>query len=162
LLRKMTALPQVRRGQPADIPDVLALLQSTDLPTSDLSANAGLRTWVIESDDFLCGVIALEPFGTEGLLRSLAVASDCRNRGIGRALVAQLETDARAQGVRKLVLLTQTAETFFRSLGYQNIDRRYVSDEMRQCAEFRSLCPASASCMAKTLVNLADAERANA
>ena len=158
----MTALPQVRRGQPADIPDVLALLQSTDLPTSDLSAIAGLRTWVIESDDFLCGVIALEPFGTEGLLRSLAVASDYRNRGIGRALVAQLENDARAQGVRKLVLLTQTAETFFRSLGYQNIYRRHVSAEIKQSAEFRSLCPASASCMAKTLVNLADAERANA
>jgi N-acetylglutamate synthase-like GNAT family acetyltransferase len=162
LLRKMTALPQVRRGQPADIPDVLALLQSTDLPTSDLSAIAGLRTWVIESDDCLCGVIALEPFGTEGLLRSLAVAPDYRNRGMGHALVAQLETDARAQGVRKLVLLTQTAETFFRSLGYQNIDRRHVSDEMKQCAEFWSLCPASASCMAKALVNLADAERADA
>jgi amino-acid N-acetyltransferase len=108
-------ITSIRRGQPADIPAVLALLQGAELPTSDLSAIAGLRTWVIESDDALCGVIALEPFGTEGLLRSLAVASDYRNCGVGRALVAQLETDARAEGVRRLVLLTQTADTFFRS-----------------------------------------------
>ncbi len=80
----------------------------------------------------------------------------------GSALVVQLESDARAAGVGKLVPLTQTAETFFRRLGYQNIDRRHVSDDMRQCAEFRSLCPASASYMAKALVSLADAERADA
>jgi amino-acid N-acetyltransferase len=159
VLRKMTAAPEIRPGKPTDMPAVSALLQSAELPSSDLSNITGLRTWVVESGDSLCGTIALEPFGTEGLLRSLAVAPDYRNHGIGRALVARLETDARAIGIRKLFLLTQTAEPFFRGLGYQNIDRQRVSDEMKQCAEFRSLCPASASCMVKALVNLADAEQ---
>lgn len=154
----MTAESQVRRGVPSDMPTVLALLDNSGLPTSDLQEIDGLRIWVIESADSICGVVALEPFGSEGLLRSLAVASDHRGRGIGRVLVGRLEADARAEGVRKLVLLTQTAETFFRELGYRNIDRGQVSDEMRQCAEFRTLCPASASCMAKMLVSISSLE----
>jgi amino-acid N-acetyltransferase len=47
--------------------------------------------------------------------------------------------------------LTETAENFFRGLGYEAIDRRYVPEEIQQSAEFRSLCPASAVCMTKSL-----------
>jgi amino-acid N-acetyltransferase len=45
----------------------------------------------------------------------------------------------------------ETAELFFRNLGYDTIDRRVVNEELKQCAEFRSLCPASAVCMSKGL-----------
>jgi len=107
------------------MPAVLALLESAGLPTADLAGIAGLRTWVDESGDSISGVIALDAFGSEGLLRSLAVAPDYRGRGIGRVLVARLEADARAEGIRKLILLTQTAEPFFRSLGYE-IGRAHV------------------------------------
>jgi amino-acid N-acetyltransferase len=158
----MIASSQARRGLPTDTPAILALLASAGLPTSDISGITGLQTWVIETGDSICGVIALQAFGSEGLLRSLAVASDHRSHGIGRALVAQLERDARAAGVRKLVLLTQTAESFFRNLGYQSMDRHQVSAEIQQCAEFQTLCPASASCMAKILANVSSAERTHA
>jgi len=145
----VNVLPQVRRGQAADMPSVMALLQSAGLPTEDLPRIEGLRTWVIGSKDAIRGVIALEPIGGEGLLRSLVVAPDYRNQGLARALVTQLEMDARAEGVTRLVLLTQTAADFFRGMGYHTIDRSDVSDLMSQCAQFRSLCPASAICMAK-------------
>jgi amino-acid N-acetyltransferase len=49
--------------------------------------------------------------------------------------------------------LTETAEGFFRGLGYHVIDRGYVIEELKQSAEFRSLCPASAVCMTKSLVS---------
>jgi amino-acid N-acetyltransferase len=133
------------------MPAVLSLLQGAGLPTADLQGIAGLRTWVIESQNVLRGVVALERFGTEGLLRSLAVAPEHRNRGIGRELVVRLEHDASAEGITRLVLLTETAEAFFRALGYATVDRQRVSLEMRRCAEFQSLCPASATCMAKVL-----------
>jgi len=107
--------------------------------------------WVLEARDSLLGVIALERFGTDALLRSLAVAPEYRKRGLGHELVARLEQDAQADGVEQLVLLTQTAEPFFRNLGYDIIDRRCVSEELKQSAEFRSLCPASAVCMRKAI-----------
>jgi amino-acid N-acetyltransferase len=53
-----------------------------------------------------------------------------------------------------LVLLTQTAEPFFARLGYSVVDRVYVPDEVKASAEFRSLCPAAATCMTKSLVSM--------
>jgi amino-acid N-acetyltransferase len=107
--------------------------------------------WVLEVAGTLVGVIALERFGSEGLLRSLAVAPDFRNRGFGRELVTRLEVDAREHGVRRLVLLTETAEQFFRRIGYSRIDRAQVSGPLPQSAEFRTLCPVAAACMTKAI-----------
>ena len=144
---------RIRLGQRADMPAVVALLQSAKLLTTDFASTVELRTWVMESSGSLHGVIALERFGTDALLRSLAVEPGYRRRGVGRELVARLEHDALASGVKKLVLLTETAESFFRSLGYERVDRVDVGDAVKESEQFRSLCPASAACMAKTLVS---------
>jgi len=147
----MSPLPDIRRGQPADLPHALKLLQGAGLPTADLHTAARLQIWVLEAKSGVAGVIALERFGTEGLLRSLVVAPEYRKQGFGFELVARLEQDARSEGVRQLVLLTETAQEFFCRLDYQVIDRHSVSEELRQSAEFRSLCPVSAICMSKVL-----------
>jgi amino-acid N-acetyltransferase len=143
--------PSIRRGESADVPAVLTLLESAGLPTADLMNVRGLPMWVLEAEDSLVGVIALQRFGSDALLRSFAVAPEYRRRGFGRELVVRLEHDAQGMGVEQLVLLTETAETLFLSLGYGVIDRRHVSEELKQTAEFRSLCPASAVCMSKAL-----------
>jgi amino-acid N-acetyltransferase len=143
--------PGIRRGESADLPVVLALLKSAGLPTADLTSAAGLQVWVLEEKGSLLGAIALERFGTHALLRSLVVAPEFRRRGFGRDLVARLEHDAEVNGVEQLILLTETAEGFFRSLNYKVLDRRFVGKGVKQSAEFRSLCPASAVCMSKVL-----------
>jgi amino-acid N-acetyltransferase len=143
--------PSIRRGESADIPAVVALLDRAGLPTADVASSPGLQMWVLEENGSLLGAIALDRYGTDALLRSLAVVPEHRSRGFGHRLVSKLEHDAFAQGVERLVLLTETAEPFFRRLGYDVFERRYVSDGMMQSAEFRSLCPASALCMSKVL-----------
>ena len=141
----------IRRGQPTDLAAILQLLNSAGLPTADLASAHEFQTWVLEDRGSISGVIGLERFGAEALLRSLAVAPEHRKRGFGHELVAQLERDARADGINRLVLLTETAEAFFRDLGYATTERRQVSEEAKQSPEFRSLCPASAICMSKAL-----------
>ena len=143
--------PTIRGGQSTDLPAALALLQGAGLPTADLPSAPVLKMWVLEASDSLVGVIALERFGADALVRSLVVAPAYRKRGFGRELVARLEQDAQADGVEQLVLLTESAEQFFRGLGYDVIDRRDVSEGLKQSAEFRSLCPASAVCMSKVI-----------
>jgi amino-acid N-acetyltransferase len=59
--------------------------------------------------------------------------------------------DSRQAGIRRLVLLTETAASFFERLGYAVIDRQSVGAAVKESAEFRSLCPASAVCMTKSL-----------
>ena len=151
----MSPLLDIRDGERSDLPAVFALLRDSGLPTDDLSSIADLRLWVLGAEHGLVGVIALERFGAEALLRSLAVAPEYRKRGIGHQLVARLEKDARTVGVTRLFLLTETAEHFFLKLGYSPLDRHFVSEALRQTAEFRSLCPVSAVCMSKMLLEQA-------
>ncbi len=142
----------IRRGGPSDIEAVRALLLGAKLPTEDLTSAPGLQTWVPEVAGESAGAIALEgPGSAARLLRSLVVAPCHRGRGLGRSLVARAEDDARAEGVQQLVLLTETAQLFFSRLGYRLIERCAAPEQLRRSAEFRSLCPASAVCMAKNL-----------
>jgi amino-acid N-acetyltransferase len=149
----MSSLPEIRAARSTDLAAVLVLLRGAGLPTADLTNIRGLSMWVLEERNAIVGVVALERVGSEALLRSLAVAPEYRKRGFGRELVARAEQSAQRNYIQQLVLLTETAELFFGSLGYSVIDRRAVSEGLRQSAEFRSLCPSSATCMSKTLIN---------
>jgi amino-acid N-acetyltransferase len=147
----MSPQPDIRRARPADLPAILALLEGAHLPTADIASIDEPQMWVLEERGAIVGAIALERFGSEALVRSLVVAPQYRKRGFGRELVALVEESAREDRINQLVLLTETAEPFFRSLGYNSLDRRHVSERLRQSAEFRSLCPASAICLSKVL-----------
>jgi amino-acid N-acetyltransferase len=66
-------------------------------------------------------------------------------------MVSELERVARAAQISRLVLLTQTAADFFARHGYRVIERSAAPQNMQASEEFRSLCPDSATCMAKSL-----------
>jgi amino-acid N-acetyltransferase len=144
--------PAIRLGQSADLAAVTALLKGAGLPTDDLASAPDLHLWVLEAEGDVVGVIGIERFGASALLRSLAIAPNYRRRGLGQHLVEQLERDVQLKGVEQLILLTETAESFFRRIGYEVIDRLYVPEEVKQSSEFRSLCPASAVCMTKSVL----------
>jgi amino-acid N-acetyltransferase len=146
----VTSANSVRASTAADLVAIRALLVSAALPVQDLDSAAGLRFWVAEDGDQVIGAIGLEAFGATGLLRSLVVSPSHRGHGLGSTLVSALEQGVTAQGVKTLVLLTETAEAFFRRRGYRVVERSVVADEIKQSAEFRSLCPASAVCMTKS------------
>jgi amino-acid N-acetyltransferase len=141
----------VRVSTATDLIAVRDLLVGAGLPVEDLDSAPGLRFWVAVDADRIVGAIGLERFGTAGLLRSLVVAPSHRQHGLGSALAAALEQEASTNGMAILVLLTETAEAFFRRHGYAVVDRAYVPDEIKGSAEFLSLCPASATCMTKSL-----------
>jgi amino-acid N-acetyltransferase len=141
----------VRASKAADFRAVRDLLSAAQLPTEDLDSAPGLHFWVAEDEDGIVGAIGLELFGPAGLLRSLVVAPLHRGHGLGSMLVATLEREARTRLAEVLVLLTETAEAFFRRHGFEAVEREYVPDEVKLSAEFQSLCPASAVCMTKLL-----------
>lgn len=140
----------LRAATDSDAEVIRDLLDRNGLPTGDL--NTARPEFVIAThNDQIVGIGALERFGSAALLRSLAVESHWRGSGVGRLLVAGLESRARAAGITELILLTLTARDFFQRLGYATKDRAEVPPAVLNSAEFRSLCPASAQCMAKAL-----------
>jgi amino-acid N-acetyltransferase len=136
---------------PTDAGAVTGLLAQAALPTADLTAARMEEFLVVRGDGQLEGMVALEPYGTSGLLRSLVVAPSTRGTGLGTQLVAALEIRARGLGIKELWLLTTTAAAFFAKLGYRVTDRAGAPEAVRRSAEFTSLCPSSAVCMVKAL-----------
>ena len=68
------------------------------------------------SGDRLLGCAALERYGSAALLRSVAVAEDARGIGLGVTFVEVAIARGQTSGVTTLVLLTTTAERFYRAL----------------------------------------------
>jgi amino-acid N-acetyltransferase len=143
------SVPRLQTATREDAESIRILLERSGLPTSDL-ASSKPEFVVAYEGSALIGAGALQRFDGVALLRSVAVASSRRGRGIGRLIVQELERRARVAQVTELLLLTQTAERFFEHQGYRTIDRQSVPRAVQASEEFRSLCPTSATCMSKT------------
>jgi amino-acid N-acetyltransferase len=146
----MLRVMRIERATDAEGPEIQAMLRAAGLPVEDLST-APVRFWLAREGQSLAGAIGIERYGNAGLLRSLAVDPGHRAHGMATALVQALELAMRAEGLKTMVLLTQTAEGFFGKRGYVLTPREQIPEEIRQTAEFRSLCPATAACMSKAL-----------
>ncbi|MGA3157799.1 MAG: GNAT family N-acetyltransferase, partial [Steroidobacteraceae bacterium] len=83
--------------------------------------------------------------------RSLVIGASDRGKGLGSGLVQYVENYAVSQRVHSIYLLTTTAETFFKRLGYERIEREKAPPSIQRTREFASLCPASSAFMVKLL-----------
>lgn len=135
-----------------DLSGVISLLKACSLPTDDLSSvSLGNFEQAVDAQGRIVGLAGFDRAASDALLRSLAVASDWRRRGLGEALVARREAAARRAGVSAFYLLTTSAADYFRRLGYRDVSRAEVPAAIAAHAQFRSLCPASAMCLGKRL-----------
>jgi len=141
---------ELRAADEGDLAFVRPLLEQARLPNSDLAGSKPQFTVLLE-DGRIIAAGALERFGTAALVRSVVVAGDRRGSGLGRTIVQELERVARAGGINRLILLTQTAREFFARQGYRVIERSEAPQDVQRSEEFRLLCPASAICMTKLL-----------
>jgi putative acetyltransferase len=105
---------------------------------------------VAEMDGELVGIAALVTADSE--LRACYVLPAAARRGVGSALVAEIERIARDHGLTHLELLSSlTAEPFYRRLGYEAEDRvehvfgsgreRMAAVKMRKTVEARGAPP---------------------
>lgn len=150
-------MPRFDRASEEDFVAIRVLLEDSGLPTSDLESARPVFA-VVRENGHIVAAGALQRFGSSALLRSVVVAKAYRGAGLGQAIVSELERLAQADQVQQLILLTQTAAEFFAHRGYRVIERGAAPHAMQGSEEFRSLCPGSATCMAKTLGDLAPAE----
>jgi amino-acid N-acetyltransferase len=133
----------IEPAAPADADAVWLLLQSCELPTEGL-----MEHWqtalVARQGAAVVGSVALELYGKNALLRSLAVAAGRRGEGLGRRLAQAALELARQRGVVQVYLLTETAAAFFPKLGFETVSRDQVPAAVRTSVEFTGACPESA------------------
>jgi amino-acid N-acetyltransferase len=134
----------------SDWRDLALLLTSTGLPTGGLEHHLA-TTLVARDGGGIVGSVALEVYGADALLRSLAVSRERRNEGLGQSLTASALDLARSRGVERVYLLTETAASFFRRLGFRDVARADMPEGIRGSLEFARLCPASAETLVLVL-----------
>jgi amino-acid N-acetyltransferase len=132
-----------------DAPAVKALIRQCGLPVEDIDAVSGFL--VARDGGAIAGTVGLERLGKVGLLRSLAVKQEERNHGLGRALCERALDNAKKEGLRAMYLLTTDAQPFFRKLEFSDSPRDSAPREIRSTAQFRTLCPDTATLMARDL-----------
>jgi amino-acid N-acetyltransferase len=143
---------KIRTASDADLREIRKLLRANGLLVEDVSTSL-IDGFLVAEDasGSVIGSIGLEQLGSSVLLRSLAVASQVRGRGIARELVVRLEDKVRSCGQLDVWLLTTTAEHFFQRAGYERVTRNEVPGEVQLCRQFAILCPSTATCMRKRL-----------
>ena len=130
---------------------IISLLQSERLPVSDLPPD--LPHFLMATDNGnVVGGVGLEIYERNGLLRSLVVNPEYRNRRIAEGLISQLEALARDQGLQAIYLLTETASEYFSKKGYETVPRTDAPESLKQSSEFSHVCPTTAVLMRKNIV----------
>ena len=134
----------------SEMGDLAATLAEDGLPHDDLS-DPWRQFYAIRRADHRLGYIGIEGSGSDRLLRSFVILADHRSGGLGSTALAMLESLARDEGTKHLHLLTTTAAPFFCRNGYRAASRADAPATIGSSKEFRTLCPASADYLVKTL-----------
>ena len=120
------------------------------LPHQDLNAKDQILI-IYFINDALVGTGGLELINQYGLLRSISVNPNYRNKGIGRKITNNILDTARLSNLDEVYLLTETAKDYFQKLGLKEVNRDSVPEPIKSTTEFASVCPASATCMVMKL-----------
>lgn len=138
--------PTIHPATPADLQPILDLLKRSGLPPDGLADHIA-TTLAARDGQRLVGCAAVELYDGAALLRSVAVEAERRGEGLGQQLTRIALDLARARGVKRVYLLTETAGGFFPKFGFQTITREDVEPSVKQSVEFTKACPASALVM---------------
>ncbi len=130
----------------ADLPAVLELLDSVQLPGEDLENHLDGMLVACRTGQVV-GSATLEFYGESALLRSVVVDPGLQGRGLGVGLTQAALDLARERGVVRVYLLTETAGEFFPRFGFRGVARSDVAPEVTRSVEFGSVCPDTALVM---------------
>lgn len=98
--------------------------------------------WVIREDTRVVGSVGVERLDARTAeLHRLYVDSTLRGRGLGRTLVETVLAWSREQGIRRLVLWSDTrfesSHRLYRGLGFEQLGERTVEGDVNDSREYR-------------------------
>lgn len=89
---------------------------------------SAIHIMAVDESEKVLGVARMhESASRQGQVRCVAVATDQQGKGIGKAIMGALETQAQAKGWNEIVLeARENAVPFYKSLGYQIEQESYL------------------------------------
>jgi len=136
-----------RQASEKDNVAIRSLLESQKLPTETVGTSK-TDFYLAMDNEAVDGVAGFEYYGDDVLLRSVAVPTSMQKKQIGSQLVDWMIAHAKQKGIRRIVLLTETASKFFAKKGFSVVDRSSINNEaMKKSSQFCGGCCSSAACM---------------
>jgi amino-acid N-acetyltransferase len=128
----------IRLGSVEDLPAVIGLLEAASLPTAELGRTT---VWVAEDPDGICGVVGLQQFDGDGLLRSIAVDPSRRGQRIGRQLVEHVLVESARRRLRGVYALAEgDAAAWLARRGFTRIERADAPPALTASALYQHAC----------------------
>ena len=134
----------------SDIESVQELLRQCQLPDQDFQIQC-LQLFGLFKHSALIAVAGYEQYGSNALVRSVAVSDRYRGKGMASRLMLNLLEQAKTAGVNNIYLLTESASGFFARYGFIAYERNAVPARIAATAQFDSICADSAVCMWRQL-----------
>ena len=150
-MKSISADVAITAAKSEDLSEILALLEDCQLPKEGLATHL-TTTLVARKGKEIAGCSALELYQEHALLRSVAVKPSFRNQGLAMNLAKAALDLAKSKKVTNIYLLTETARTFFSKLGFVEVRRSNVPENIKRSAEFITLCPDTATVMTRSLI----------
>jgi amino-acid N-acetyltransferase len=148
----LTRTLQLRAASELDRPAVASLLSTANLAAIDSAAQFGPQYVVaVHASGILAGVAGLEIYGSDALLRSVAVAPSLRAKGLGQRLTQDRMRWAAEQGIKCAYLLTMDARSYWERYGFEVIDRGDAPPGVQASTQWAGGCSATAVAMRKAL-----------
>jgi amino-acid N-acetyltransferase len=148
----VTTTLHLRPAGEGDRPSVTSLLAQAKLAALDNAAQFGSQYVVaLDPEGRIAGVAGLEIYGSDALLRSVAVAPSVRSNGLGRRLTEDRLAWAAAHRIRQAFLLTTDARTYWERFGFVEVGRSDAPPGIRSSTQWAGGCSATATSMRKAL-----------
>ncbi len=129
---------------------VVQLLNESGLPTTDVN-EPGVKLFCIINQGEVIVSGGYQLLGNYALIRSLAVKERFKGKYLGELMLKYLLDECSERSVKKVFLLTTTAEAYFVKHGFSTVDCDEVPEIIKQTSEFSSLCPATAIVLTKEI-----------
>jgi amino-acid N-acetyltransferase len=143
---------QLRAASELDRPAVASLLSIAKLGPLDPASQFGTQYVVaVDASGVLAGVAGLELYGSDTLLRSVAVAPRLRAQGLGQRLTEDRLKWAAKQGIKNAYLLTTDARGYWARNGFDVIGRGDAPPGVQSSTQWAGGCSATAVAMRKAL-----------
>ena len=136
---------EIRRATFKDLPQVIGVLAKVGLPIEGVTEHIK-HFFIAENYGDLVGVSGIQVLSNAGLLRSTAVVSGFRNKGVGKMLVDASLKHAKELGLNDLYLLTTAKKNYFAKLGFSEVKQDVIPESVQNTLEYRELC-IGADCM---------------
>ena len=152
---------KINPSEPTDFFPLVRLLKLANYQTLDIGGSKVVTNFIsaLAENGDIAGVVGLETFDYNALLRSLAVDKRYEDQGAAEALVKKVEETATNKGLRKIyTFIHKELQPFFESQGYEAVPKDRIPLNVKATDEYAFFKNLDFACMLKRTANFVEAD----